>query len=195
VNLTLAWKEWTWVEEKMSDREWRQNAHTFNDLRHVCRYMDDRFSTVEDAYFLPTQDQYGIRFSSREKGTSIDFVGWTIETAPDYADKQKKFPTLDLVRYPVACSAIPPATIICCVIGRLNEIWYNTTDDADKVTRFLQKYRSHIQADCPKRAQDRNSRKGHFGFLEVQDTKSSATTKQVSSRNCRGRLQHNKDGD
>jgi hypothetical protein len=45
---------------------------------------------------------------------------------------------LDLVRYPVAYSAIPPATIIGCVIGGLNEIWYNTTDDANKVTRFLQ---------------------------------------------------------
>ncbi len=92
-------------------------------------------------------DRSRIQFSSREKGTSSDFVGWTIETAPDpvfcridYADKQKKFPTLDLVRYPRRFFSYPTSNYYRLRDGMFERdlVQCHRPTDVDKATRFLQ---------------------------------------------------------
>jgi hypothetical protein len=89
--------------------------------------MDDRFALARCVEFLPTEEWMEIPFSMREQGNEIEHIGWKVSTVNgkllvQYADKQHKFATLTIRRYPHHASAMPFTCIIGCIMGRIFEI-------------------------------------------------------------------------
>ena len=123
--------------------------------------------------------------SSREQGPSIDFVGWNISEAEpprfisiEYSDKQRKFPTIELTRYPVAFSAIPESTIVACVIGRLTELWFNTCGDStddDSIAKFVEGARTTFEQIAKRNHSISILEKGITAFMKF--TKRGCTSK------------------
>jgi len=76
-----------------------------------------------------------MRFSSREQGDKVTFVGWetscTLETGftCEYFDKRRKMPSVTIYRYSHAASAMPIENVIGSIVGRLVEISAGVSSD------------------------------------------------------------------
>jgi hypothetical protein len=137
VNITLAHKEWTWIETHETDLAWANCALEQRRLIPVFRFMDDRWAPSLSAHLLPSEEHYGIRFSSRQEGREVDFIGWHIDSREKvsitYSDKQAKMPDVLITRFPLKSSVVSSFTISGCIVGRLTQIRRGTayTDGTD----------------------------------------------------------------
>ena len=88
------------------------------------RYVDDMMGTEEVTALLPTKEQYGLEYSTKEVSEAVVFVGRKIRSTNDglvseIADKQDVI-SMVIQRYPHAESAVPAACRKGCVIGALH---------------------------------------------------------------------------
>ena len=123
-NIALMEVEWDHMEAILANEEKGQRARQQHGYMNAKRYVDDCVTLESAAWMLPTEEEYGLKYSSKDSAETGIFVGFKYQSLKDrfvvsMGDKQNviRFP---LTRYPQAESTLPRAISIGSIVGCLN---------------------------------------------------------------------------